>query len=90
MIVPKKRVLTIKEAASLIDGLTPFRVRQIVYRSCCATASGQLPCFKAGRQKRCPLTKRKRRAAKKPFSLRKGQKNRNKGQIKTKPKIGQK
>lgn len=50
MIVPKKRVLTIKEAASLIDGLTPFRVRQIVYRSCCATASGQLPCFKAGRK----------------------------------------
>ena len=50
MIVPKKRVLTIKEAASLIDGLTPFRVRQIVYRSCRATASGQLPCFKAGRK----------------------------------------
>lgn len=27
--MPKKRVLTIKEAASLIDGLTPFRVRQM-------------------------------------------------------------
>ena len=43
MIVPKKRVLTIKEAASLIDGLTPFRVRQMCI-------SGQLPCFKAGRK----------------------------------------
>ena len=43
MIVPKKRVLTIKEAASLIDGLTPFRVRQMCI-------SGQLTCFKAGRK----------------------------------------
>ena len=39
----KKRVLTIKEAAKLIDGLTEFRVRQM-----CIT--GQLPCFKAGRK----------------------------------------
>ena len=43
MIVPKKRVLTIKEAASLIDGLTPFRVRQMCI-------SGQLPCFMAGKK----------------------------------------
>lgn len=41
--MPKKRVLTIKEAASLIDGLTPFRVRQMCI-------SGQLPCFMAGKK----------------------------------------
>lgn len=41
--MPKKRVLTIKEAASLIDGLTEFRVRQMCI-------SGQLPCFMAGRK----------------------------------------
>ena len=39
----KKRVLTIKEAAKLIDGLSEFRIRQM-----CVT--GQLPCFKAGRK----------------------------------------
>ena len=39
----KKRILTIKEAAELIDGLTEYRVRQM-----CIT--GQLPCFKAGRK----------------------------------------
>lgn len=39
----KKRILTIKEAAALIDGLTEYRVRQM-----CVT--GQLPCFKAGRK----------------------------------------
>lgn len=39
----KKRVLTIKEAAGLIDGLTEFRVRQMCI-------SGQLPCFMAGRK----------------------------------------
>ena len=33
----KKRVLTIKEAAKLIDGITEFRI-------------GQLPCFKAVRK----------------------------------------
>jgi hypothetical protein len=43
VIVPKKRVLTINEAAKLIDGLTPFRVRQMCI-------SGQLPCFMAGRK----------------------------------------
>ena len=41
--MPKKRVLTINEAAKLIDGLTPFRVRQMCI-------SGQLPCFMAGRK----------------------------------------
>ena len=39
----KKRVLTIKEAAKLIDGLSEFRIRQLCI-------SGQLPCFKAGRK----------------------------------------
>ncbi len=39
----KKRILTIKGAAALIDGLTEYRVRQM-----CIT--GQLPCFKAGRK----------------------------------------
>jgi len=41
--MPKKRVLTIKEAARLIDGLSEYRVRQMC-------ASGQLPCLKAGRK----------------------------------------
>lgn len=39
----KKKLLTIKEAAELIDGLTEYRVRQMC-------RSGQLPCFKAGRK----------------------------------------
>lgn len=39
----KRRILTIKEAAETIDGLTEYRVRQM-----CIT--GQLPCFKAGRK----------------------------------------
>lgn len=39
----KKRVLTIKEAAQLIDGLTEYRIRQMC-------VSGQLPCFMAGRK----------------------------------------
>lgn len=39
----KKRLLTIKEAAELIDGITEYRVRQMC-------KSGQLPCFKAGRK----------------------------------------
>ena len=39
----KKRLLTIKEAAGLIDGITEYRVRQMC-------KSGQLPCFKAGRK----------------------------------------
>lgn len=37
----KKRLLTIKEAAKLIDGITEYRVRQMC-------KSGQLRCLKAG------------------------------------------
>lgn len=37
----KKKLLTIKEAAKLIDGITEYRVRQMC-------KSGQLRCFKAG------------------------------------------
>ncbi len=37
----KKRILTIKEAAKLIDGLSEYRIRQMCI-------SGQLPSFKAG------------------------------------------
>lgn len=37
----RKRLLTIKEAAKLIDGITEYRVRQMC-------KSGQLRCFKAG------------------------------------------
>lgn len=40
---PKRRVLTIKEAAKLIDGLTEYRIRQMCI-------SGQLPCFMAGKK----------------------------------------
>ena len=36
-------MLTIKQAASLVQGLTEFRVREL-----CKT--GQLPCFKAGKK----------------------------------------
>ena len=39
----KKRLLTIKEAAGLIDGITEYRIRQMC-------KSRQLPCFKAGRK----------------------------------------
>ena len=39
----KRKLLTIKEAAELIDGITEYRVRQMC-------KSGQLPCFKAGRK----------------------------------------
>ncbi len=39
----RKRLLTIKEAAKLIDGITEYRVRQMC-------KSGQLRCFKAGRK----------------------------------------
>jgi excisionase family DNA binding protein len=38
-----RRVLTIKEAAKLIDGLTEYRIRQMCI-------SGQLPCFMAGKK----------------------------------------
>lgn len=39
----RRKLLTIKEAAELIDGLTEYRVRQMC-------RIGQLPCFKAGRK----------------------------------------
>ena len=39
----KITMLTIKEAAAMVEGLTEYRVRQM-----CIT--GQLPCFKAGRK----------------------------------------
>lgn len=39
----KKRILTIKEAAQLIDGLSEYRVRQMCI-------SGVLPCFRAGKK----------------------------------------
>ena len=43
MTTPKRRVLTIKEAANLIDGLSEYRIRIMCM-------SGQLPCFMAGRK----------------------------------------
>ena len=37
----KKKIITIKESAKLIDGLSEYRIRQMCI-------SGQLPAFKAG------------------------------------------
>ena len=37
----KKKIITIKEAAKLIDGLSEYRIRQMCI-------SGQLPAFKSG------------------------------------------
>ncbi|MCL2053221.1 MAG: DNA-binding protein [Oscillospiraceae bacterium] len=37
----KPRILTIKEASQLIDGLSEYRIRQMCL-------NGQLPCFMAG------------------------------------------
>lgn len=45
-----RRVLTIKEAAKLIDGLTEYRIRQIVRDSYCVPTTGQLPCFMTGKK----------------------------------------
>lgn len=39
----KRKVLTIKEAAKLIDGVTEYRIRQMC-------VSGQLPCFMEGKK----------------------------------------
>ena len=39
----KVKLLTIKEAALLVDGLTEYRIRQLCL-------SGKLPCFKAGKK----------------------------------------
>ena len=38
-----KKMLTIKEAAQLNEGLTEYRIRQMCI-------SGQLPCFMAGKK----------------------------------------
>jgi excisionase family DNA binding protein len=43
MMNKKVKLLTIKEAAKLIDGLTEYRIRQMCI-------SGKLPCFKAGKK----------------------------------------
>ena len=43
MATSKRRVLTIKEAAKLIDGLSEYRIRLMCI-------SGQLPCFMAGKK----------------------------------------
>ena len=37
------KMLTIKEAAALVDGLTEYRVREMC-------KSGELPCVKAGKK----------------------------------------
>ena len=42
-ITNKPTMLTIKEAAKLVQGLTEYRVREL-----CKT--GELPCFKAGKK----------------------------------------
>ena len=39
----KITMLTIKQAAALVDGLTEFRVRELC-------KSGELPCFRAGKK----------------------------------------
>ena len=39
----KVKLLTIKEAAQIIEGLTEYRIRQLCL-------SGKLPCFKAGKK----------------------------------------
>ena len=39
----KVKLLTIKEAAQFVDGLTEYRIRQLCL-------SGKLPCFKAGKK----------------------------------------
>jgi hypothetical protein len=40
---PKLVMLTIKEAAALVDGLTEYRVRQMCIH-------GQIPCIMAGKK----------------------------------------
>ena len=39
----ERKMLTIKEAAALVDGLTEYRIRELC-------RSGELPCFKAGKK----------------------------------------
>ena len=42
-ITNKPTMLTIKEAAKLVQGLTEYRVRELC-------KSGELPCFRAGKK----------------------------------------
>ena len=39
----KAQMLTIKQAAEVVDGITEYRIRQMCI-------SGELPCFKAGKK----------------------------------------
>jgi len=39
--IPKAKLLTIKQSAELVDGLKAYRIRQMCI-------SGELPCIKAG------------------------------------------
>lgn len=39
----ENRLLTIKQASQIIDGITEYRIRQMCI-------SGELPCFKAGKK----------------------------------------
>ena len=47
-----RRILTIKEAAKLIEDLTEYRIRQDVLHLLfnLGKCSGQLPCFMAGKK----------------------------------------
>ena len=42
-IEPRVKLLTIRQAAGVIDGLTEYRIRQLC-------RSGELPCVKAGKK----------------------------------------
>ncbi|WP_313524695.1 DNA-binding protein [Anaerotignum sp.] len=39
----KAKMLTIKQAANVVEGITEYRIRQMCI-------SGELPCFKAGKK----------------------------------------
>lgn len=39
----KAKMLTIKQAANIVEGITEYRIRQMCI-------SGELPCFKAGKK----------------------------------------
>jgi len=43
IIEPKARLLTIRQAARFIEGLTEYRIRQLC-------ASGDLPCLRVGKK----------------------------------------
>ncbi|MFI3254940.1 MAG: helix-turn-helix domain-containing protein [Eubacteriales bacterium] len=40
---PRVKLLNITEASKMIDGLSPYRIRQLCI-------SGELPCFKSGKK----------------------------------------